>query len=318
MFEFSTPFESLGPLAGRLADVSPLPLALALTFQLLKVGAMSQVWRRILQAAYPSAEIRVRDTIAPYVAGVGINAIIPAKAGLLARGALMKRRVPRSTYETLSMTVLVESLLGVVPVVCLMATALSLGVAPGIGGWTGIAPGAAARAPGEAFLVILTSACIVAFAIARTGRARARVRRVAVRLRQGAAIFGRGRVLAQVLAAEVVVWALRLACIGAFLEAFGLDASPHTVLLVVMVQMLSSLVPVAPNGAGAQQGLMVLALGGVASPQAILTFAIGMQAAIAVVDVAAGAAALAVSGTPWRTLRDPRRTTDQIALAPTI
>ncbi len=59
-----------------------------------------------------------------------------------------------------------------------------------------------------------------------------------------------------------------------------------------MVQILAGLVPVAPNGAGAQEGLLVVALAGVASAGSVLAFGVGMQAALLIADVLAGAAAL--------------------------
>ena len=306
MLELTSPLEMAGPFLGRLAHVSPALLAIALALQLLKVGVMSQVWRRILQAAYPSTHIRTRDTVAPYVAGVGINAVVPAKAGVLARAVLMKRRLPGATYEGLTMTMLVESLLGMVALVGLLPIAIAMGVVPSPAGFT---PHTASLVPGGAPVALLAS-LFRALAVVRGGRRRAGLRDSFRRFRQGAAILGRAKALSQALLGTVAAWALRLSCICAFLAAFGLDSTPRTVLLVVIAQMLSSFVPIAPNGAGAQQGLMVLLLAGVATPASILTFSLGMQAAIALVDVVAGAVALAAHGNPLRVLHEIRATPD--------
>ena len=67
-------------------------------------------------------------------------------------------------------------------------------------------------------------------------------------------------------------------------------------MLVVLAQILASLVPITPNGAGAQQGLIVVVLAGAASTGAALSFGVGMQAAVVVADVLAGLAALALTG----------------------
>ncbi len=315
MLELGGPFEVLGPILGRIADVSPLLLGLALAFQLAKILAMSQVWRRILQAAFPRSSIRARDTVAPYLAGVGLNAVVPAKAGLLARAVLMRRALPAAGYETLAMTIMVEFLIGFAPAIGLVVVAIGMGILPGPAGWTGLLPGAVPHALAVALGLVAVLA-LLAPVVARRGRTRDRALAAGRRLRQGAAILGSGRALAQVLVAHGLVWALRLGCIWAFLGAFGVNATPRTVLLVVMVQMLSSLVPVAPNGVGAQQGLMVLALAGVASSGSILAFAVGMQASIAILDVVAGAAALALHGAPLRVLRELRSTARDPAPAP--
>ena len=79
MLEVLAPLEAAGPLAGHLAAVSPLPVALGIAFQLLKLGALSAVWLRIVRTALPGVEVRARAAVVPYVAGTGANAILPAK-----------------------------------------------------------------------------------------------------------------------------------------------------------------------------------------------------------------------------------------------
>lgn len=125
---------------------------------------------------------------------------------------------------------------------------------------------------------------------------RRRAAEALARLRQGMRILGEGRDLRAALLGQCAAWALRLASIACFLAAFGLTPTPGLVMLVVLAQVLASLVPVTPNGAGAQQGLIVVVLAGAASTGTALAFGIGMQAAVLVADVLAGLAALAVTG----------------------
>lgn len=314
--EITSPIEALGPLLGRLADVSLPLLALGLAFQMLKIGAMSQVWRRILREAFPAARIRRRDALLPYVAGVGINAVVPAKAGLVARCVLMKRRLPGASYEALTMTMVVESVVGTVATLGLLAVAAGTGVVPSPQGPLGSAPHLLSVVPGGTVAVAAAGLVALAVGVLAGRRLRGRLADTGRRLRQGAAVLGHGRALGEVMLGVGVVWLMRASCIAAFLAAFGIDASPRTVLLVVLAQMLSGMVPVGPNGAGAQQGLMVLLLAGVATAPAILTFAIGMQAAIAVLDVVAASIALAAHGNPLRVVRELRAASDEPALAP--
>lgn len=316
MFELTSPTEALGPLLGRLADVSLPLLALGLAFQLAKMAAMSQVWGRILREALPGTRIRRRDTLAPYVAGVGINAIVPAKVGVVARAVLVKRRLPAASYETLSATMVVEALIGTISTWALLTVAVATGVVPSPQGLFGAAPHAVSLVPGGILTVAPLALAVSVIGALLARRHRGRLADGARRFRQGAAILGRGRALGQVMLGVGVVWIMRLSCIAAFLAAFGLDAGPRTVLLVVIAQALSGMVPVGPNGAGTQQGLMVLLLGGVATASSVLTFAIGMQAAIAILDVVVGSAALAMHGNPLRVMREMRSAPEDAVLAP--
>ena len=61
----------------------------------------SRAWRNTIAAAYPEEEVRWRSIYAAYLAGVGVNAIIPARAGDAVRLYLAHRAVPASTYITL-------------------------------------------------------------------------------------------------------------------------------------------------------------------------------------------------------------------------
>src|SRR5207302_10924940 len=85
-----------------------------------------------------------------------------------------------------------------------------------------------------------------------------------------------------------------------FLRAFGLPGTVHNTLLSQVVQSLSTLLPFTPGGAGTEQGLLVYVFHGKLSASALLSFSVGQKITLTVVNVALGAAALAVM---VRTLR---------------
>ncbi len=290
MIELVAPVEAARPLVGHLAAVSPIPLGLAIGFQFLKLGALSGAWQRMLQSALPGTRVRWRDAMTPYMAGAGVSAIVPAKAGVATRVVLAKRLIPAASYETLAGTMVAESLLGLAPMAALFGIAAVTGNLPGVPG--GAAIGLPAPVAGTAGWVVAAVAILGAVAAVAIPRLRARIVASLLRVRQGLAILGHRRNLAQALAGQFAAWTFRLASIACFLAAFGLHPTAHLVLLVVMVQILAGLVPVAPNGAGAQEGLLVIALAGVASAGTALAFGVGMQAALLIADVLAGAAAL--------------------------
>ena len=296
MVEVLSPLEAARPLIGHLAAVSPVPLALGIGFQFLKLGALGGVWLRILRAALPGSTIRGRDALTPYLAGTGVNAVMPAKAGHATRLVLARRFIPEATYETLAGTMVAESVLGIFPMLLLLGIALATGILPGALGGASVGLPSWMALPGPWILGGVAVAALGLVSVLALSRVRRRVTEGFVRVRQGLAILGRGPHLRPALLGQLAAWLLRLASIACFLAAFGLTPTPTLVVLVVIAQILATLVPIGPSGVGAQQGLIVVVLAGVASTGTALAFGVGMQAAILVADVLAGLAALALCG----------------------
>ena len=68
-----------------LSEIEVLPLLAGIGCQLLKLVCTSRAWRNVLAAAYPDVGVKWSSIYAAYLAGVGINAIVPARAGDAAR-----------------------------------------------------------------------------------------------------------------------------------------------------------------------------------------------------------------------------------------
>jgi uncharacterized membrane protein YbhN (UPF0104 family) len=84
-----------------LSDIAILPLLAAIGCHLLKLACTSRAWRNVLAAAYPELNVRWPPILAAYVSGVGVNAIVPARAGDVVRVYLAHRAIPGSTYTTI-------------------------------------------------------------------------------------------------------------------------------------------------------------------------------------------------------------------------
>jgi hypothetical protein len=84
------------------------------------------------------------------------------------------------------------------------------------------------------------------------------------------------------------------------LAAFGVPATLPIAGLVVVASGMSTLVPATPGGAGAQQLLVVVALQQVASAASALSFSIGMQVGVTLVNTAIGILAMTLV---FRTMR---------------
>ena len=91
----------------QLASVDPLPAFLAVLAHLAKLTCTSLAWRNILAAAYPDQTVRRRSILGAYLAGVGVNAVVPARAGDAVRVVLAHRALSGSTYTTVVSSTLV-------------------------------------------------------------------------------------------------------------------------------------------------------------------------------------------------------------------
>ena len=67
-----------------------------------------------------------------YLAGVGVNAIVPARGGDVLKLYLVRHRVEETTYTTLGATLIVETLFDTFVAGGVLVWALSIGVLPGL------------------------------------------------------------------------------------------------------------------------------------------------------------------------------------------
>ena len=281
--------------ARHLAAVSFGALALALVLHVLRLVFRVRAWQNILRAAYPGADVPFRTVFGSYIAGVGVNAITPARGGDLVKLYLARHRIAGSSYPTLGSTLVVETLFDFVVASLLFLVALQAGLLPGLPDlpalpafdWSFVVehPRAAALIAsvllaGGIFLVSWASSHVVAF-------------REKVSL--GFAVLGDWRsFVARVVSWQAASWIMRVASVYWFLEAFHIAATAETVLAVLVVQGLATTLPLTPGGAGTQQAVLVFALAGTASRSAVLSFSVGMQLATVAVNVGLGFAAIAL------------------------
>jgi len=283
-----------------LAAVRLLPLGLAIACHLLKVACASRAWRNVLVAAYPAVTVRWRAIYAAYLAGAGVNAIFPARAGDVVRLYLARRAIPGSTYTTLVSSTLVLMIVDVVVGVSLFAWAFSQGVLPGLDVLRSL-PSFDFRwfleheAATQAIALALVAGVIALFVwLRRRADLRARVARAFAVLRHPAGY------LRTVATWQVADWCLRLATIWFFLDAFGIRQNLHNVLVVQATASLATLLPVSPGGIGTGQALLLYTLRGQATRTALLAFSVGMKITLTVVDLVVGFAAILIA---LRTLR---------------
>ncbi len=266
--------------------------------------ARAWAWRNVLRAAYPGARIQFLQLSAAYLAGAGINAIIPARAGDVTKVFLVKRQIPHSSYPAVTSSFLVQTIFDTSIGVLVLLYAITQGLLPPLPRIPDLpAFEISFWADHPKTFLIVTGALLIASAVTVYLLAH-RVRRFWDRVKQGVAILTTPRrYLREVAAWQGIGWLFRFAAFWFFLEAFGIGGSIGNVMLVMSVQAIANVIPLTPGGAGAQQALLVATLSG-PSRTAVLSFSVGTQIAMAAWSVVLGFTALLLvfRTTDWRGL----------------
>ncbi len=292
---------AIGVFFSHLASVEWKWLAIGILCHLCKLLAVSRAWRNIVQAAYPDRPVRWRQMFGAYVAGTGVNAVIPARGGDVVRLFLAKRRIEGSTYTTLVSTSLLQTLFDLVVAGCFVVWAVTQHVLPGLNvlksprlpaldyGWAFRHPTAGLILVG---LLLLLGTALVAWIAERVDEFKAKVA-------QGFSAFrDRSYYLRRVVPWQLLDWSLRLATVFFFLRAFGIPATLHNALLVQVSQSLATIFPVSPGGIGTEQALLVYIFRNVTSKSMALSLSVGMRVTLIVVNAIVGfTAILLMTGT---------------------
>jgi glycosyltransferase 2 family protein len=288
----------------HLSEIHWTTFAIALLCLLCMQLSRAWAWRNVLRAAYPDKRIPFLPLAAAYLAGAGINAVIPAHAGDVTKVFLVKRQIPDSSYPAVTSSFLVQTVFDTSVGVLVLLYAITQGLLPPLPRIPDLpAFEISFWADHPKTLLIVTVAALLALAIGIYLLAH-RVRRFWARVRQGLAILTMPRrYFREVAAWQGVGWLFRFAAFWFFLEAFGISGSIGNVMLVMSVQAIANIVPFTPGGAGAQQALLVATLSG-PSRTAVLSFSVGTQIAMAAWSVVLGFVAilLVFRTTDWRGL----------------
>src|ERR1051326_6476192 len=113
------------------AHVNPWWTVVGAIVYLVSQGVRARGWHTILRAAYPEArELRPRNTVSAYLAGAGLNALIPARGGDVVKLAVVHRRIRGSRSTPLVARFAPEPLFETLLGVSLVVWALAMGFLP--------------------------------------------------------------------------------------------------------------------------------------------------------------------------------------------
>jgi uncharacterized membrane protein YbhN (UPF0104 family) len=286
-------FDAVETFFSNLAAVHWAALVFALGLHFCHLLCRSRAWFNVLRAAYPDERFAWRQIVGAYVAGVGINSIMPARAGDVTKIYLAKQSVPNSSYPAVTSSFFVDSVFDTPVGLLVLLYAITQGVLPSLNLLPSLpAFDLAFWADHPRFmlftLTFLMIALLTLFAVLS-------IRAVVFwhRIKQGVVILTDfRRYLRQVASWMAAGWLLRFSAFYFLLEAFNIGGSFRNVLLVMSVQALSSVTPFTPGGAGAQQALLVYVFRDTASRSAVLAYSVGQQLALAAFNVACSLVAI--------------------------
>ena len=286
----------------QLAAVDPLPAALAILAHLAKLTCTSMAWRNVLAAAYPDRDVRRLPVVGAYLAGVGINAIVPLRAGDAVRIVLAHRAVAGSTYTTVVSSTLVLSIFDIAAASALLAwAALTQEALPGLGDLPEL--------PGFDFSWLLDHplaadlllATLVIGAVVVGIWIHGHVVDFWERVKQAFAVVRRPALYLRTVAFwQAGDWIFRLVAIWFLLDAFDIPQTLENVLLAQVSASIATLIPLTPAGIGTEQAFLLYVFRGTVASSQLLAFSVGLKFMTVGTNVIAGFTAIAVT---LRTLR---------------
>jgi glycosyltransferase 2 family protein len=289
---------------GRLGEISWLAMVVALLFYLAHLLARTRAWQNVLRAAYPEKKVPYSRVTAAYLVGAGFNSFIPVRVGDAVKIFLAKRSIRGSSYPAITSSFLVQTVFDTSAGVLVFIYALTQGLLPPLPELPDLpAFDLAFWAENPNLLIFTLTALGIAAVVAFAVLAR-RAEAFWDRVKQGVVVLTDIPLyLRSVVSWQGLGWLLRFFSFWFFLEAFHIGGSFSNVMLVMSVQAVSTLLPLTPGGAGAQQALLVATLTG-PGPIAVLTYSVGQQIAVAAWAALLGFLALAFvfRTMDWRSL----------------
>jgi len=267
---------------------------------LLSVLSRAISWHLTIRQALPEPHPRFSHVFSAFGVGLLGNAILPARAGELARVAVLRRHLPHGpgTSATLLGTVFAHRLFDLFPVVLLVAYVFSTAKIPH---WAVTSLVVVVVVGGALFTVAVVSARRRGSTL-HDGAGTAR--RVLAMARQGLAVMRAPLPAAMAIFFQTVGWTLQLLAVWVVTEAFSMDIPLSAAALVLLLMNVATIFPLWPGNVGLLQAAVALPLRqyGVAYGTGF-AYGLVLQAIEMSVGVGVGLVMLAREGLSFATLR---------------
>ena len=272
----------------------------ALALNLLSVLARAISWHLTIGQALPDPQPAFRHVFSAFGVGLLGNAVLPARAGELARVAVLRRHLPHGpgTSATLLGTVFAHRLFDLFPVSLLVLYVLLTAKIPH---WA------------VTSLIILGLVSIALFAVAMLSARRhggprprrgTRTGALLAMARQGLAVMRAPVAAAAAIFFQTVGWALQLLAVWAVTAAFDMDVPLPAAAVVLLLMNVATIFPLWPGNIGLLQAAVALPLRRYGVPYGTgFAFGIVLQALEMSVGVGVGLVMLAREGLSFASLR---------------
>jgi uncharacterized membrane protein YbhN (UPF0104 family) len=287
----------------HIADVRVEALVFAVGFTLANLLLRASAWRVILQAAYPEGRVRWRSIVGAYLAGAGVNSILPARGGDVMKIYLAHRAMPKAAYTTITSSLLAETLVDVFIGPVLLLAAYLTGRIPHLPALGHLAAFEWSFFAAHARWFLLVVAVLLILLGVFFTYVERHVAAFWSRVRLGLAILTTPRrYFRTVVPLQLAGWCCRIGAMYWFLAAFHIPASVVDATLGLSAQSASTLLPLTPGGLGTQQALLGYMFRNAAATSTVLAFSVGMQVMVTLTTAVSGgiAISLALRRLPWR------------------
>jgi uncharacterized membrane protein YbhN (UPF0104 family) len=274
----------------RLASLNWLSLLLGLALFALYLLLRSRALWGAVQTAYPRVRVRWRDVWGAYMVGYAINNVFPLGGGNLAQLFLTRVAITESSYPTIAAALWTGVIFDWFMGLLIMCFAFTQGVFPKPPDFSKLpAFDISFFAANMRFTLFVLTALGILFLVA-FALLSARVRAFWQRIKQGLTVLrDRDVYRRRMVSWQFASWVARFFAYWALLDAFHIGGSVRNALLVLAVQVVASVFPFTPGGAGVQQALLLVIFSH--NPD-VAAFSVGQQIATAVLTSALGFGAL--------------------------
>jgi uncharacterized protein (TIRG00374 family) len=277
-------------------------IVLAVLLNLASVLARAISWRLTIGQALPEPHPSFATVFSAFAVGLLGNAVLPARAGELARVAVLRRHLPQDrgtgTSATLLGTVFAHRLFDLFPVALLVVYVLLTAKIPHWAVTSIIVLGLVG-------LGLLTVAILSARRGERpVGQEGSTLRRLVTMARQGLAVLKAPVPAAGAILFQTFGWLLQLLAVYVAMRAFDIDAPLPAAGLVLLLMNVATIFPLWPGNIGLLQAAVALPLLRYGVPYATgFAYGLVLQVVEMSVGVGVGLVFLAREGLSFASLR---------------
>jgi len=283
-------------------------IALAVVINLASVSSRAIAWHLVINQALPEPHPRHRTVFSAFCVGLLGNAVLPARAGEIARVAVLRRHLPHGpgTSATLVGTVFAHRLFDLFPILILIGYTLKTAKIPD---W--------ALTSIELFVVLGLVLLLVALVSARRQHRpvldeMGAARRLLAMVQRGLAVMKHPGAAAGATLFQTIGWGLQLLAVYTVMRAFDFGTIPAAALVLVLMNV-ATVFPLWPGNVGLMQAAVALPLRRYGVQYGTgFAFGLVLQAVEMSVGVGLGLVFLAREGLSFANLRSIRGEEDEV------